>query len=283
MILIDYNGVAIGSVVTQNLEIDENFIRHTILNSIRAINKRFGSKYGEVVIACDSRSWRRDYFPNYKHKRRQSKRDDKRDWDELIRITNQVCEEIAENFPYKVIRVHGAEADDIIGALALETQEFGRAEDVLIVSADKDFVQLQKYKNIAQYSPHKGELIRESTPRSFLFEHILKGDSSDGIPNVLSEDDVFLQEGVRQSPITRKKIDIWVSGADNLEEVMGSEIYRNFCRNKVLIDLEEMPDEIRAHIIEMYNNLEVAPKSKIFNYLIKHRCKNLLADIEDFY
>jgi 5'-3' exonuclease len=283
MILVDFNGVAIGSIVSQNLEVDEDLIRHTILNTLRAVNKRFRSKYGGIVIACDSRSWRRDYFPNYKYKRRKSKREDSKDWDEITRIANQMLDEIRENFHYKVIKVEGAEADDIIGALALEAQEFGRGENVLIISADKDFLQLQKFKNVDQYSPHKGEFVREQNPRTFLFEHILKGDSSDGIPNVLSDDDIFLQEGTRQSPVTKKKIEAWTAGIDDLQGTMDEEVYRNFKRNKVLIDLEEMPQEIREEIVAKYDESTPTDKSKIFNYLIKYRCKNLLSDIEDFY
>ena len=285
MIVVDYNGIAISSVVVQKLAIEENLIRHFILNTLRMYNKKFRKDYGQMVIACDSSTWRRQYFPNYKFKRREGRDKDeveKANWEEIFRIISKVREEIEENLPYRVVKVDGAEADDIIGTLAMETQEFGKHDDVMIVSADKDFVQLQKYKNVRQYSPMQKKFVTEKNPNTYLFEHVLKGDSGDGVPNVLSGDNVFA-EGIRQTPVTRKKLDYWAENAQNLESVMGSEIYRNYMRNKKLIDLEEIPEELRTEIINTYESQEDTPKNRVLKYLISKRCKNLISDIEDFY
>jgi len=285
LIVVDYNGIAISSVVVQKLAIEENLIRHFILNTLRMYNKKFRKDYGQMVIACDSSTWRRQYFPNYKFKRREGRDKDeveKANWEEIFRIISKVREEIEENLPYRVVKVDGAEADDIIGTLAMETQEFGKHDDVMIVSADKDFVQLQKYKNVRQYSPMQKKFVTEKNPNTYLFEHVLKGDSGDGVPNVLSGDNVFA-EGIRQTPVTRKKLDYWAENAQNLESVMGSEIYRNYMRNKKLIDLEEIPEELRTEIINTYESQEDTPKNRVLKYLISKRCKNLISDIEDFY
>jgi 5'-3' exonuclease len=272
-------------VVVQKLAIEEDLIRHFILNTLRMYNKKFRKDYGQMVIACDSSTWRRDYFPNYKFKRREGREKDeveKANWDEIFRIISMVREEIEQNLPYRVVKVDGAEADDIIGALTLETQEFGKHDNVMIVSADKDFVQLQNYKNVKQYSPMQKKFVTEKNPNTYLFEHVLKGDSGDGVPNVLSGDDVFVN-GDRQSPVTRKKIDYWTENAQNLESVMDSETYRNYMRNKKLIDLEEIPEDLRSEIINTYENQEDTPKNRVLKYLISKRCKNLITDIEDFY
>jgi 5'-3' exonuclease len=285
MIIVDYNGIAISSVVVQKLAIEENLIRHFILNTLRMYNKKFRKDYGQMVIACDSSTWRRQYFPNYKFKRRESRDKDeveKANWEEIFRIIGMVREEIQENLPYRVVKVDGAEADDIIGTLAMETQEFGKHDDVMIVSADKDFVQLQKYKNVKQYSPMQKKFVTEKNPNTYLFEHVLKGDSGDGVPNVLSGDNVFA-EGVRQTPVTRKKLDYWTEHAQDLQSVMESEIYRNYMRNKKLIDLEEIPEELRTEIINTYESQEDTPKNRVMKYLISKRCKNLITDIEDFF
>jgi len=285
VIIVDYNGIAISSVVVQKLAIEEDLIRHFILNTLRMYNKKFRKDYGQMVIACDSSTWRREYFPNYKFKRREGREKDeveKANWDEIFRIINTVRDEIQENLPYRVVKVDGAEADDIIGALALETQEFGKHDDVMIVSADKDFVQLQKYKNVKQYSPMQKKFVTEKNPNTYLFEHVLKGDSGDGVPNVLSGDDVFVT-GDRQSPVTRKKIDHWSENAQNLESVMDADTYRNYMRNKKLIDLEEIPNDLYTEIINTYENQEDTPKNRVLKYLISKRCKNLITDIEDFY
>lgn len=281
MIIIDYNGIAIGNIITQKLNIDEDLIRHMILNTIRMYNKKFRDKYGQVVIACDSSSWRKEYYPAYKFKRKSGREESSIDWDEIFRIINQVREDIASNFPYKVIQAQSAEADDIIGTLVAETQEFGKHEDVMIVSADKDFIQLQKYENVRQFSSMTKKFIEDKNPRTYLFEHICKGDSGDGVPNILSPDNTFV-DGIRQSPMTKKKIASYIE-SDNLEETMGKDIYRNYIRNKKLIDLGEIPEDIKQSIINIYDNTKPPHKMKVLNYLIKNRMKMLIESIEEFY
>ena len=282
MIILDFNGIAISGVITQKLEVNEDLIRHMILNSIRMYNKKFRDEYGQMVIACDNSTWRRDYFPNYKYKRRESREQSTMDWTEIFRIITSVREDLKEHFPYKVISVAKAEADDIIGTLVLETQEFGKNEPVMIVSADKDFVQLHKFNNVKQYSPMLKKFMVEKNPRTFLMEHIFKGDSGDGVPNILSPDNTFV-DSIRQSPVTKKKIDAWLEGIDNLESVMDSDTYRNYVRNKKLIDLTETPEVVKQEIINNYESQSVTHKSRVLNYLIKKRCKMLIECVGDFY
>ena len=284
MIIIDYNGIAIGNIITQKLDIQEDLIRHMILNTIRMYNKKFRDKYGSVVIACDSSSWRRDYFPNYKFKRREGREEDKSsiNWNEVFRIINQVRDEIRDNFPYKVLHIDKCEADDIIATVVEQTQEFGQYEDVMIVSADKDFIQLHKHDNVRQYSPMTKKFIEDKNPRTYIAEHIFKGDSSDGVPNVLSPDNTFV-DGIRQSPVTQKKIDAWMQSIDSLEHIMDINVYRNYCRNKKLIDLSEIPNDIKENIINTYVNTKPASKLKVLNYLIKKRCKLLIESVEEFH
>jgi len=282
MIVIDYNGIAIAGVVVQKLEINEDLIRHMILNSIRMYNKKFRDEYGQVVIACDARTWRRDYFPNYKFKRRENRDESSADWDEIFRIINQVRDEIRQNFPYKVIHIDGCEADDIIGTLAYETQEFGKNEPMMIISSDKDFVQLHKFSNVKQFSPMQKKAVVEKNPRQYLFEHILKGDSGDGIPNTLSPDNTFV-DGIRQSPVTKKKIDEWLKNAEDLESFMDENTYRNYVRNKNLIDLSCTPSHLKEAIINTFEEDPVGIKRNVLNYLIKKRCKMLIECVEEFY
>jgi len=286
MILIDYNAIAISNVVTQKLEIDENLIRHMILNSLRLYRSKHNAKFGELVICTDGKkNWRYDVYPNYKFKRKDARKESKMDWGELFRVTNMVLEEIKENFPYKVVEHEKCEADDIIGTLVEMTQEFGKHEPVLIVSSDKDFVQLQKYDNISQYSPMKKRFIVEEHPRKQLMELILKGDQADGIPNILSGDDCFVN-GVRQTPLRKKKMEELIEKLYNTyNEPYGKdeEWMRNYMRNKKLIDLSETPDQYKQEIIYNYEQQDKANyKSKVFPYLVEKRCRRLLEDVEDF-
>ena len=277
MILIDYNAIAISNVVAMKMDVEENMVRHMILNSIRMHRVKHKEKYGEVVICCDGgKNWRKEYFPAYKHKRKSARKDSKMDWNELFRITNMVLQEIKENFPWKVVEVDECEADDIIGEMVRYTQEFGQYENIMIISGDKDFAQLQKFDNVAQYSPVQKKFIKEDNPRLQIWNLVLKGDTSDGVPNVLSADNCFVDE-IRQTPLRQNKIDQLIEDPKSL----GEEVYRNYLRNKNLIDLDYTPEAIKKTIVERYDSY-VVPKQNVLNYLMEKRCRMLIESVTEF-
>jgi len=277
MILIDYNAIAISNVVAMKMDVEENMVRHMILNSIRMHRVKHKEKYGEVVICCDGgKNWRKEYFPAYKHKRKSARKDSKMDWNELFRITNMVLQEIKENFPWKVVEVDECEADDIIGEMVRYTQEFGQYENIMIISGDKDFAQLQKFDNVAQYSPVQKKFIKEDNPRLQIWNLVLKGDTSDGVPNVLSADNCFVNE-IRQTPLRQNKIDQLIEDPKSL----GEEVYRNYLRNKNLIDLDYTPEAIKKTIVERYDSY-IVPKQNVMNYLIEKRCRMLIESVTEF-
>ncbi len=282
MILLDYSQIALSNIIVQKLN-DESMIRHMILNSIRMYNKRYREEYGQMVICADGmNTWRKDYFPYYKAKRRKNRDSSDQDWNEIFRILHLVRDEIKENLPYKVVHMEGVEADDIIASLILQSQEFGMNEPMMIVSSDKDFIQLQKFNNVKQFSPIQKKMVKDDNPRTYLFNHIMKGDSGDGIPNVLSDDDTFVSDKT-QSPLRKTRIAEWLENSDNLRNVMEETIYRNYQRNKKLIDLTEVPESIQEAIINNYNDQKVAMKMRVLNYLIKKRCNQLIEVVEEFY
>ena len=284
MILIDYNQIALSNIIVQKLN-DENMIRHMILNSIRMYNKKYRDQYGQMVICCDGmNTWRKQYFPQYKAARKKN-RDNQTDtdWPEIFRILNLVRDEIRENLPYKVIHLEGCEADDVIGTLALQTQEFGKDEPVKIISSDKDFIQLHRFKNISQFSPMQKKEVTDKNPHIYRFNHIIKGDAGDGVPNVKSADNVFVEEGLRQTPIRAKQVEEWLDNSEKLSEVMDTEVYRNYQRNKKLIDLTEIPENISEMIINTFNDSKKPMQMKALNYLIKKRCNLLIESVEEFY
>lgn len=279
MILIDYYGVAIGNVVAHHVDTTEDLLRHTILNSIRGYRKKYHKHYGEIVVCLEGRNnWRKEYFPEYKHGRKKANEASKTDWPKLFDVLEKVSREITENFPYKVVRVDECEADDIIGVLVESTQEFGCQEDIMIISGDKDFKQLQKYNNVKQYSPVLGKFLKETNPKRFLKEQILRGDKGDGIPNVLSQDDSFVNN-VRQKPLSEKTLEELISDPKS----HGENVYRNYLRNQTLIDLNNTPEPIKEKILSTYNNIDASKnKAKVLNYLMKHRCRKLMEIAGDF-
>lgn len=282
MIILDFNQVAIANLMvqgTRNLEINENLLRHMILNSIRMNRVKFASEYGEMVIACDATdNWRKKYFPYYKANRKVSRDESSVDWKEMFRILNKIREEISEYFPYPTIRVETAEADDIIATLCHEHGRELGGDPILILSGDKDFQQLQRYSNVDQYDPTRKRWIRCSDPDRFLLEHILKGDASDGIPNVLSSDDTFVAKA-RQKPLRSKFLDtVMNEGIKSLDE----DVKRNYLRNHMLIDLDNVPNDIAAQALYMYEEQSNKGRDKLFNYFIKYKLKNLTECITEF-
>ena len=280
MILIDMNQIAVANLM-MNLKmnnsktIDENMVRHMILNSIRMYRKEHHNEYGEVVLTWDSKhSWRRDYFPEYKASRRKGREESDLDWDDIFNTLNKIRNEIKENFPYKYLEVFGAEADDIIGFLCEENRD----ENIIIISGDKDFIQLQKYPNVKQWSPITKKDINGFDPTIYLKEHIIKGDTSDGVPNILSPDKTFV-DGLRQRPLTRKKIQSWLVGGGS---DWNDEVKRNFQRNSTLIDLSRTPEELKNQIRLEYNNAPHGDRSKLLNYFMIYKLRELTDNIGDF-
>jgi len=284
MIILDYSAIAMAAFFARGSSSEESMLRHFILNSVRLHNVNHRDKYGKMVIACDSRSWRKDAYPQYKANRKTGRDKSEVDWDSVFQTFTKVKEELKENFPYTVITVDGAEADDIIATLVKETQEFGKNEPVMIISSDKDFVQLQRYGNVKQYSPITKKFVTHEKPVEYLYEHIFKGDSSDGVPNVLSDDDTFVDMDKRQRPLSKKKIALWLDNIDDLESVMTYDELRNYQRNKKVIDLNEIPDEVTNNIKQEVENSQPSKLagSKVLNYLIQNRLNSLVESVQEF-
>jgi len=294
MILVDFNQVMIATIMI-NLRnsptIDVDLVRHMVLNTLRSYRQRFGNKYGELVLCHDARNpWRRDIFPQYKANRAKQKAatlarvtaapdgveiDETPTWLHVINGLNQIRDELRETFPYKNVWVERAEADDVIATICKHVHE-----PTIIVSSDKDFQQLQKYPHVTQWSPTKKALLKCKDPERFLREHIFRGDVSDGVPNFLSADDVFVVEGKRQKPISTKKLETWMDldPDDFCTDVQLS----NLDRNRQMVDFTYIPTEIADAALEAYAKTPEGARSKIFPYFIKHKLTRLMTNIQEF-
>tara|TARA_R100000152_G_C6781183_1_gene215157 strand:+ start:3417 stop:4259 length:843 start_codon:yes stop_codon:yes gene_type:complete len=280
MILVDMSQVILGNIFgyTKDIsEADENLIRHLTLNSLRMYKNKF-KKYGDMILVFDSGDyWRKEEFPHYKGTRKLKQEEKKEMWSNLWNIVSMVRDELENNFPYKVMRVGRAEADDIIAYLA---KKYHQTEDIMIVSSDKDFQQLQRYDNVHQYSPKNKSKVICTNPKEFLINHIIRGDSSDGIPNILSDDDTLMNPEKRQKRLTQKVLD------SINEDLVFGELPKghedNWKRNQTLVDLDKVPDWVNDKIEKAWNEPIVGKRSKLFNYFIKHKLKNLMETIEEF-
>lgn len=285
MIILDFSQVMISNLMMQlgnhtNIPIEEGLFRHMVINSLRSYKTKFSEEFGEIIIACDDKNyWRKQVFPYYKANRKKNRDASEIDWAHVFECFNKIKQEIKEYFPYRVVQVDSAEADDIIATLVGEYgTDLNGPTKILILSGDKDFIQLHSYGNVKQYDPVRKKWISHNDPKRFLFEQILKGDTGDGVPNVLSPDAVFVSGG-RQRPLTQKKIDkIYSDGGVMLDPTAD----RNYMRNKQMIDLSMIPDFIKNEVINKYNGEAGKDYSKLFNYFIDHKLKLLIENIGEF-
>ena len=275
MILIDFTQTIIAGLMAQlksnDGEINENMLRHMILNSLRNYQKRYQGEYGEIVLCTDAGDpWRRDFFPLYKANRKKSREQSDMDWKMIFDTLQIVKDEIRDNFPYRYMYVERCEADDIIAVLVKHA-----TEPVLIVSGDKDFQQLHN-ESVTQWSPNLNRMVHCEDPQTFLKEHILKGDKSDGIPNILSNDDC-LDQGIRQTPLRKNVLEKYLRISIEADD----KYYRNYLRNQTLIDLSFIPDDVEQQILDEYK--QTAPVlGNVLPYLQKHRLNQLLDHAGDF-
>ena len=288
MIIVDINQIMISNLMVtihrDNLELSEDLVRHMVLNSLRGHNKKFRKQYGDMVIACDSGNvWRRQAFPNYKAGRKESREKSEHDWTMIFDILAKVKDEIKTFLPYKVIEIETAEADDIIATLIKKNKRVIAPEHkkkVLILSGDKDFIQLHG-PNVKQYNPVLNKFVgKGEEPSLYIKEHIFKGDRSDGIPNILSDDNVFI-EGRRQKPLSKKKINSWVDDVFFYTHFTEEE-QKNYDRNRKLIDLSCIPQELEDKINNEFNEVKVASRDKILGYFINKKLKTLIEVIDEF-
>lgn len=295
MILIDFNQVFISNLLSQlamskNTQPDENLVRHMVLSTILFYKKKFSHEYGDIVFCCDDRNyWRKDYFKYYKSNRKKMREASKYDWNMIFDGLDKVRNELEDFFPYKLLRVERAEADDIIATMCKYFQEneliekglITEPQKVLILSGDKDFLQLQKYPNISQYSPKNKKFIYSDSPEDYLIEHVIKGDDGDGIPNVLSSDDTFFDADKRQTVMSKKRFEAILEQVKS-DNFIDETVKRNWQRNKQMIDLTMIPEDVENNIVQNYKNLVKKDKSKLFKYFIDNKLKLLMESLPEF-
>jgi len=284
MILVDMNQVTLSNLMVQiggKNTVDPDLVRHMVLNSLRSYRTKFTEEFGELVLCYDNKTnWRRDVFPNYKYSRRKDRKSSKLDWNAIFDTLHLIRDELTENFPYKVLEVENAEADDIIASVVFHVaSEPKNYEKVLILSGDKDFIQLQKHNFVSQYSPIQKKFMNGENPTTYIKTHILQGDRSDGVPNFLSPDNTFVDE-LRQKPISKRKLETWIDLEP--EDFCNENMMRNYHRNRTLIDLDYIPKEIVERCIQTFIDTPYKDRKNLLNYFVKYRLRNLTENIGDF-
>jgi 5'-3' exonuclease len=297
MILIDFNGVTMPHVTAFQADLRTNdkerildLCRHTILSQLLVYKKKYEQKYGEMVICLDGRNyWRKQEFPNYKSNRKKTK-DEMVDWQIVYDCLNQIRDELKAFFPFKVIFVNEAEADDAIASLIEYSQDNDLIEEILvseprpmiIISSDGDFGQLQKYSNVEQFSPFKKKLVKfnKKEIHEKRMTHIVKGDANDGVPNMFSGDNVFVDK-IRQTPVSQKRLDEFFE--KGIDACKNDTERRNYQRNQMLVDFDFVPQRVKDEILKEYHNAKpVKDLNLIMEYFMKNKCRLLLETLQDW-
>lgn len=278
MEIIDSNNVMI--TIAQSLAADKRTASHAYdVNSLRKALFSYLAKYlqqgKKVVMAVDSGSWRKTAFVHYKARRAEEKERSDFDYKAFLAAYQAVVNEFKENAHFPVIEEPGCEGDDIIFVISVL---FLDTEEVTIHSTDKDLLQLQTYfSNVRQFSPRDWKFMTPAGKGYDLIEHLVRGDSGDGVPNVLSDDRVFVDR-VRQTVLTPKryqetydKVSALVKGEvlfDGVDEVFAA----RFARNKKLIDLREIPEDVVLKIIAAFEaqSSKALPAGHFSRYLASH-------------
>lgn len=255
--------------------ITEQFLKHIILSTIFAVKKKVKSK-DDIILCCDGKHyWRKDKFPYYKANRKLKPKDPNGvNWDELYPVINAIKDDFKNNLPIKVLEVDKAEGDDLIYFLSMYIRE-----PIIIVSSDRDFLQIQEFrKDVKQFSAIQNKFLNV-TEHDSLLEKVLAGDTGDGIPNYLSDDDTFVNTEKKQKAFTKKLRESAIAitnGYQNPELIVKSLTeLENFNRNKSLIDLREIPEDILNLIRDKYEELDIS-KRKWFNYCVINKLVQLM-------
>lgn len=316
MFLIDFSQASIASItvfmdelkVGANAKQVEDLSRHALISSLLSYKKKYSQKYGEMVIACDDtqrKYWRRIEYPYYKEMRRRNKEASEIDWNLIHTSLNKIREELMAFFPWKMLVVDNCEADDIFGVLTKYSQENDlitvgleeEAQPILAISSDTDNTQLFKYSNYQQWCPLQKKLLKKKNKeelRKFVTEHVVKGDTGDGVPNIFSRDDYFVTraDGERQKSVTQAMLDAFVlKGEDAIDSFSEKQLNGytvdalkvNYRRNSKLIMYDEIPEAIESSIIKSYKSYNPVGEERslesVRKYFIRNRCKLLMEEL----
>jgi T4 RNase H, C terminal/5'-3' exonuclease, N-terminal resolvase-like domain len=278
----------------------KNMIKHSVINSVRANFMLHKKRYGQMVLACDSGSWRYDVFPQYKHQRKLKRAADTSGikWDFVNEVKEELISDLDKFFPFPVIKLNNVEGDDCLGVISkliTETSVVGaeanmfddvEPEDILLISSDRDNFQLHMLgKHIRQWAPMDKKLVKPvGSVRNALIEKIVKGDPGDGILNIKSTDNTFV-DGIRQKPISAKYLQTFFDAKDPIDACSTDEERIHYIRNEQLVSYGKIPKDIQDSIIECYNEQcsKKHSKMQLMNYFTQNRMGNLLGQISDFY
>lgn len=293
-VLIDYNNLCYRLLFTRDVGVNvpgavPNFTlwRFMVLDAIYQLMLRF--EPSEVVLAVDNKNtWRKSYFPRYKESRKKKRdKDDGINWELIFGIMEKYQKELRHHFPFKVLKIRSAEADDIIAVIAMDGER-----DSIVSSNDEDFLQLCSARTQI-WNPSKQKIMEVDDPKKFLTMKCLTGQPKDDIFNVLTPDDWGITpqtEGKRKpglgavgaEKILNEGLENWLSKnkKEKFDVVVDAE--KNFKRNQILIDFAKIPNTIRDRVLKAYYEYNFPPPQNMYPFLKKYKMRGFVQEYPKF-
>jgi 5'-3' exonuclease len=241
------------------------FLSHLVLTQILSQAEQFGaSKLNPAILTLDSKSWRKEFFPEYKANR---VKDESIPWEAIFTIYNDVMETMRHHSDFYVMRVERAEADDIIAVMAEYFKSKG--EPVWVLSGDKDFIQIQDTPKVNLYDPLKKVFRPQQDVATWKKVHIIMGDKVDGIPAIKS--------GVGEKTAIKMVRELDTLLQTNLT------MRENYERNEILIDFGKIPCDIKESIITEFETQEHCYNAmKLMAVFMKYKLAKHAQDLQRF-
>lgn len=262
---------------------DKRRIEEGVFASLVHIHDKLCPKYGNTIVACcDHKSpWRADFFAPYKAERKIRRAESGIDW-RYVRTGFRACEDALHACTdVVVVRVQGAEGDDCISVVADRNQydkdrmslgglAIGGDEPTVIVSSDKDYGQIP---NVDRFDPRKG-IFLPYNPQAALAAIVIDGDRTDGVPNVISDDDTFIVSGKRQNTMTavrRSKLEAMYYAGDFEDRPATKDLpATHWNRNRWLVDFKFIPPSVQSDIMDEFDAARTKKRDPAFEYLFEH-------------
>lgn len=272
----------------------ENILRHAIINSFTTLKKRFGAEYGELIIAVDGKkNFRKDIYEHYKAGRAEARKKSDIPWNIVFDIVHRLVDEAKENWPWAVIEVDRAEADDVMFVLVEDianhnTQSVGVMDDdepekVLLDTRDQDMFQIHR-PGLRQWDSRDRKFITlpsGMTAEAFRKDLIIRGDTTDGVENVFTPLGTLITPGVRQTACIAKRMNSVLQFENIFDYDLDPVIKERIKMNHQLVSSQGIPLDVRDEIVSKYKNRTINKKMKMLQYLQKHRCIRLIDEINN--
>lgn len=270
------NSFLLGDIENEWSEKDMySYWKHLVMSSfLYTIEQK---KPNKIIIAMEGRgNWRKSIYPDYKGNRKKGRDESEINFEEFYEILDKFINDLKELFKnIYIMRINNCEADDVI---AVMTEEFSKDKlnDIELISTDKDFIQLQKYKNFKQFNPIKKEYVKSINPKRDLEIKIIIGDKSDNISGIKERLGAKTAEKLLNGGEFKKQT--W-------EQMLNDKEIKNiFIRNRQLIDFNYIPENIKEKIVDEYNNYKIGKLdgNKVWKWMISQRMSKLSDDWQLF-